>query len=119
MVTMCSDHNHLLLNCSRSRQELGGYRKNSFKYELSWEMEEGCKEVIKKEWCKGNDEENSMKRLQILLSGCRCALSGWNRGIRKEKYKVIRDQIEEIKFFKKDLGRYWKSKEDRRKLKCS
>lgn len=53
LVATCSNHCPLFLSACRGIREKGGIRKKNFKYELSWKLEEGCKQLIAEEWCKG------------------------------------------------------------------
>lgn len=91
LVALCYDHSPLILTFSRGRQEMGGFRKKSIKYELSGDLEKGCKKVIEEEWRKGDGTESSINRVQQLLSSCRSALSWWSRNLRREKEKSIKE----------------------------
>lgn len=100
LVSMCLDHSPLLLSLCWGGKDMRGRGKN-FRYELSWDMEEGCKKFIEEEWGKGEAVVGSMNRVQKLLLGCRSALSWWSRNLQKDKVKAMKVLTKQLKILQK------------------
>lgn len=46
LVAVCSDHSPLLLNFNNGNERMGYRRGRLFMYDISWDLMEGCKELL-------------------------------------------------------------------------
>ncbi|XP_042974797.1 uncharacterized protein LOC122306435 [Carya illinoinensis] len=96
LVSRCSDHKPILL-CCKKPTSLERLNSMGFKYEASWALEEGCRNVIEAEWKKGVEMRNTGLRIQSLLEKCSVALRKWNRHLIKDRGKAILEKTASLK----------------------
>ncbi|XP_042942921.1 uncharacterized protein LOC122277107 [Carya illinoinensis] len=73
-----SDHKPLVIHVLQGEMRRW-VRKQRFKYETSWDLEEDCSEVVKRAWTKEEGRRNPLEKVENLLIKSKIALQQWSR----------------------------------------
>ncbi|KAF5472200.1 hypothetical protein F2P56_008937 [Juglans regia] len=91
-----SDHRPILLTMNRRDRFI---RKDCriFRYEASWDKEEGCEKVIQKAWRTNDRMRDSQTPITEQLERCIGALLGWSKHFKLDSNKEIKLKFEVLK----------------------
>ncbi|XP_042972909.1 uncharacterized protein LOC122304705 [Carya illinoinensis] len=86
------DHNIILLQCSIGRCSVCSFH-SSFKYEASWNNEEGCSAIVSEAWQNNTKgRERGLEKVMSKLKSTQKGLKKWSRNLERERTKAIREK---------------------------
>ncbi|XP_042954568.1 uncharacterized protein LOC122290977 [Carya illinoinensis] len=75
-----------------------------FKYEASWNYEEGCSEVVAEAWNKQMGERSRMEVLMGKLETTQRKLSQWSRNLSRERLEAIKEKTNQLDALQRNAG---------------
>jgi hypothetical protein len=95
-VGLTTNSDHLPIHVAVQKWCRGQSRKNNFRYEVAWEKEKECKEVIKKEWRKKSVCKDTWSNITRKLDKCKKGLMHWQKVVKQGQQKVIKEKTSQL-----------------------
>ncbi|XP_042954598.1 uncharacterized protein LOC122291011 [Carya illinoinensis] len=103
LPAICSDHSPILLDFSIERCSFRRWH-HFFKYEASWNNEEGCSEVVAEAWNKRMGERSRMEGLMRKLETTQRKLSQWSRNLNRDRIEAIKEKTHQLDSLQRNAG---------------